>query len=81
MKSKIKIWISIVLLLSGVFIIAMVRSETFFYKVLYTWRKYVTPLYVEYGDNPLLQDKLVPRWPKKEVDDKVQNLETNKEEK
>ena len=41
----------------------------------------MTPLYVEYGDNPLLQDKFVPRWPKKEVDDKVQNLETNKEEK
>ena len=59
----------------------MVNSETFFYKVLNTWRKYVTPLYIEYGDNPLLQDKFVTTRSKKEVDVKVQNLETNKEKK
>jgi len=81
MKSKIKIWISIVLLFSIAFIITMMSSETFFYKVLNTWRKYATPLYVEYGNNPLLQDKFVPTKSKKEVDVKVRNLETNKEKK
>jgi len=81
MKSKIKFWIRIVLLFSMVFIIAMMNSETLFYKTLNTWRKYVTPYYMAYEDNPLLQDKFMPIESKNEVDVEMQNIEINKEKK
>ena len=69
------------LLFGIVFIIAMMSSETLFYKTLDTWRKYVTPHYVVYGDNPLLQDKFLPRESKREVDVEMRNIESNKEKK
>lgn len=64
-----------------VFVIAMMSSETLFYKTLNIWRTYVTPIYEEYGDNPLLKDKFVPIKSTKKLDVEVQDIEANKDKK